>query len=67
MTVKVATAQVCRRCASADTIQTDHNLSCETWYCYDCHRGFEVDMETVDASSPKQPPSSSVRASGLFE
>ena len=67
MSVKVAMAQVCRRCASTDTIQTDHNLSCETWYCYDCRRGFEVDMETVAPPAPVQRSSSSVRAFGLLE
>ena len=44
MRARIATVQTCRHCESPDTIQTDHALGWETWYCYECCRGFEVEV-----------------------
>jgi len=38
----------CPRCASANTIRTEHTLDREAWHCYACHRSFEV-MSPADA------------------
>ena len=40
--MKVITAVACPFCPSRDTIRTDHTIDCESWYCYQCHRGFDV-------------------------